>query len=332
MKKILVITLFSICLFAFRKITDKKPEQTEIHDAIQKGLFISQKSSHEFIENAGCFSCHGQCLGAIAFTMGKEKGFVVYDSILSEALQLIQTTNTDLSSYFTEHIELQGANVTYTYALWALSSSHIPSSKSTAMIVHQLLDRQNKDGYWAGGNGRAPLEYYAYSATALAISALNNYTMPGFKNRTEIAKKRAKTWLINTPAINNEEKIFQLLGLKWVNADPGFIKKQAKILLSHQHADGGWSQLDSLTTDAYATGQSLYALNQVGELDVNDKAYQRGIAFLLNTQHEDGSWRVKSRTVPAIPYVSSGFPYGDDQFISAAGTNWATMALLLSIK
>ena len=45
---------------------------------------------------------------------------------------------------------------------------------------------------------------------------------------------------------------------------------------------------------------------------------------------EDGSWMVKSRSFPSVPYVDSGFPHGDDQFISAAGSNWAIMALVLA--
>jgi hypothetical protein len=65
---------------------------------------------------------------------------------------------------------------------------------------------------------------------------------------------------------------------------------------------------------------------------VHATAYQKGISFLLRTQHDDGSWEVQSRTMPSIPYVASGFPYGDNQFISAAGSSWATMALLLAVK
>jgi hypothetical protein len=38
---------------------------------------------------------------------------------------------------------------------------------------------------------------------------------------------------------------------------------------------------------------------------------------------------VKSRSFPFQPYFESGFPYGPDQWISAAGTSWATMALTL---
>jgi len=67
-------------------------------------------------------------------------------------------------------------------------------------------------------------------------------------------------------------------------------------------------------------------------LKADDSAYQKGISFLLKTQHEDGSWKVKSRSIPFVPFVFSGFPHDKDQFISAAGTNWASMALILAVK
>jgi hypothetical protein len=51
---------------------------------------------------------------------------------------------------------------------------------------------------------------------------------------------------------------------------------------------------------------------------------------LLKTQQADGTWRVKSRSFPFQPYFESGFPYGSDQWISAAGSSWATIALTLT--
>jgi hypothetical protein len=60
--------------------------------------------------------------------------------------------------------------------------------------------------------------------------------------------------------------------------------------------------------------------------------YQRGVRFLLNTQLEDGSWYVRSRAIPIQPYFDSEFPHGKDQFISAAATNWATMALTWAVR
>jgi hypothetical protein len=40
---------------------------------------------------------------------------------------------------------------------------------------------------------------------------------------------------------------------------------------------------------------------------------------------------VKTRSIPTNPYFESGFPYGKSQFISYAGSCWATMALLLTM-
>jgi hypothetical protein len=85
--------------------------------------------------------------------------------------------------------------------------------------------------------------------------------------------------------------------------------------------------LTTLETDAYATGQAMYALAMAGMLRTSDAAYQRGAAYLLRTQRPDGSWLVKSRSVPFQPYKESGFPHGKDQWISAAGTSWAALAL-----
>jgi hypothetical protein len=59
-------------------------------------------------------------------------------------------------------------------------------------------------------------------------------------------------------------------------------------------------------------------------------AQVRGVHYLLQTQQEDGSWYVKTRALAFQPYFEADFPYGFDQWISAAGTSWATMALALA--
>jgi squalene cyclase len=97
-------------------------------------------------------------------------------------------------------------------------------------------------------------------------------------------------------------------------------------LLAVQRADGGWSDLDSMESSAYATGKALYAL-QIAGLSATDAAYERAVQFLLSTQLEDGSWHVRTRAMAFQPHFDAGFPHGFDQWISAAGTSWATMAL-----
>jgi hypothetical protein len=117
--------------------------------------------------------------------------------------------------------------------------------------------------------------------------------------------------------------------LAWAKADSEDIKAAAQEVITEQRPDGGWAQLPSLESDAYATGQALTALHEAGQVTTADAIYNRGAAFLLRTQRPDGSWLVRTRSFPFQPYKESGFPHGKDQWISAAGTSWATMALTL---
>ena len=71
---------------------------------------------------------------------------------------------------------------------------------------------------------------------------------------------------------------------------------------------------------------SLYALHMAGVITTDD-AYRKGMAFLLNTQYEDGAWFVRSHTFPVQRYFESGFPFGRHQWISSAGTSWASLAI-----
>jgi mono/diheme cytochrome c family protein len=141
---------------------------------------------------------------------------------------------------------------------------------------------------------------------------------------------RARDYLAKARPATFNQRIFQLLGLGWSGAEQDRLRPFVTAIIDKQHADGGWSQLDGLPGDSWATGQALVALNTVGGVAVSNPAFQKGLRFLLRTQFEDGSWYVRSRAWPFQPHFESEFPHGKDQWISAGGTAWATMALLLT--
>jgi hypothetical protein len=74
----------------------------------------------------------------------------------------------------------------------------------------------------------------------------------------------------------------------------------------------------------------LVALHEAGGVAIRDPAWQRGLEYLLKTRHEDGSWRVKSRSKPFQKYFETGFPGGKDQWISCHASAWGVMALILA--
>src|SRR5262249_53586402 len=94
-----------------------------------------------------------------------------------------------------------------------------------------------------------------------------------------------------------------------------------------QRKDGGWAQLATLESDAYATGEVLYTLAQFVKDPMSDPAWRRGLRFLLQRQEDDGTWHVARRTFPFQPTMESGFPHHRDSWLSAAATSWAVLAL-----
>ncbi|HEX9369236.1 MAG TPA: prenyltransferase/squalene oxidase repeat-containing protein, partial [Vicinamibacterales bacterium] len=208
---------------------------------------------------------------------------------------------------------------------------HAPDTATDAMARFVRL-QQAPAGYWRVAAHRPPIESGDVQVTAQSMRALQVYAPPGERPLADAAIRRAADWLAAVQPDETQERAFQVLGLHWARADRGAVAAAAKRLVSGQRADGGWAQIPSLESDAYATGQSLVALLASGTLTAADPVVRRGVEFLRKTQLADGSWFVARRAIPIQPYFDAGFPHGKDQFISAAATNWATQALLYAMK
>src|SRR5262249_14187400 len=92
-----------------------------------------------------------------------------------------------------------------------------------------------------------------------------------------------------------------------------------------QNDDGGWGQEADLPSDAYATGPALYFLNRAAVASDCDEV-QRGVAFLVSRQKEDGSWPMTSRAHPGAKPMTNPVP------ITYFGSAWATLGLVRSVS
>jgi len=217
------------------------------------------------------------------------------------------------------------------WEMFDLAANHAPRDEYTDATMRFLKAMQTAEGKWRSPESRRPpMGAGEFQAAALAIFALKSYGPPAEQADTERVIARAAAWLAATKAERMQDAAFQLMGLGWAGAKPEAIAASTKALITLQRADGGWAQLPAMDSDAYATGQALYALNAGGKIPSSDPPYVRGLKYLLRTQAADGSWHVNSRSIWIQPYFESGFPYGHDQWISAAGTSWAVMALAMT--
>jgi hypothetical protein len=214
------------------------------------------------------------------------------------------------------------------YMLVGLNAEGYASDLNTDAVAMFLKSRQSADGQWAYSVAdiRPPLCSDYIGQTAVAMRALQLYAPHADEGGYGQSIELAAEWLARAQPKNNDDRGWRVLGLAWSGKNNAARQQAMRELLALQRADGGWSDIDSMESSAYATGKALYAL-QIAGLPASDAAYERAIQYLLNTQLEDGSWYVKSRAMAFQPYFDAGFPHAYDQWISAAGTSWATMAL-----
>lgn len=295
--------------------------------AVGRSLPLLQSSGVEFTRRRGCVTCHQQSHVAVVASMARSRGFAVDEKLAAQEQEHV-------AAFFAAKPEIllgQGLDpLLAAWTLWAWEAEGRAPDHLSDALVHYLVLLQAGDGSWKTPGYRPPADSSHFTFTALALRGLQTYAPPGRRGEIDRRIGRARTWLLHTAAAETEDKTWRLLGLHWAAAGAAPVREAAERLLSEQRADGGWAQLPALPSDAYATGEVLYALHAAGALPARHPAYQRGLAFLSQTQREDGSWFVPTRSFPVIPYFSCGFPHGRAQFISTSATCWATMALLTS--
>jgi ankyrin repeat protein len=346
-----------------RKVTIAKPDPAvSMRQALTRSLPLLQRADVSFQQRSGCVSCHNNSLTAMAVATARKNGFAVDEQIARKQLQATTSYLGDWSERLRQSVGIPGDADTISYVLLGLAAAHHRPDATTDAMARFLKSKQTPEGRWLIFAHRPPLESSDFQVTAVSLRALQLYAPQSNRAAYQRSVEEAARWLTEAHPVSTEDLIFQLLGLVWANTpasitQPGHkanhvretpapsaaemisvLQKGTRDLLAQQQADGGWSQLATLGSDAYATGQSLVALREASKALAYDpaakevrtrieSAYQRGVQFLLNTQLADGSWYVRSRALPIQPFFESGFPHGRDQFISAAATGWATMAL-----
>jgi hypothetical protein len=306
-------------------------EPAGVKEAVQKALPLLKKGAEGHVEKRTCFACHNQAIPIFALTTARTRGFTVTDADIKKQLDFIAEFLGKNRDEYREGKGQGGQADTAGYALLTLAAGGWKADETTDAVAEYLLVRDKGRDHWSATSNRPPSEASAFTTTAVALRALRAYATPAQKERVATRTEAARAWLLKTEPKDTEDRVCRLWGLHAAGAKEKDLRGAADQLAKAQRKDGGWSQAGDLETDAYATGSALVALHQAGSLATTDPVYRRGLAFLMKTQHEDGSWLVHSRSKPFQTYFESGFPHGKDQFISMAASGWATTALSLAL-
>jgi DNA-binding beta-propeller fold protein YncE len=320
------------------------PDPLAIRAAIAKSLPLLQRGAQTFMERSEgrCISCHHQGLILNAVALARERGFAVDEKREQAQVERVHGFYARRQARYRQALQDPEARkaadpygnftVHAGYFLSGYAAEHGKPDAATSVAAVLLASKQLPDGHWDFDDGaRVPIQSSDFTTTALAVNVLQKYGPAEHAKALAECLARAKTWLVKTRPKTTDDKAFRLFGLAWTQADDVVVHEAVAGLLVEQRASGGWAQQDNMPDDVYATGLVLVALHRAGGLPVTAPAYQRGVAYLLKTQQADGSWFVQTRAIPSNPYFESGFPYAKSQFISYAGSCWATMALTLPV-
>jgi len=327
--RLLFLTLAAALAAPALAAVNPGPAAAEIREAVDRAVPLIQKGASGYTKKRGCFSCHHQTMSVLALTFARSRGFKVDPAILEEQVRFTEESLKAGKDGYRQGKGQGGAVDTAGYALMALDVGGFKPDETTAAVAEYLLLWTRQPDHWTSSSNRPPSEKSPFTATFVALRGLSSFGTEEQQERITARREKVREWLLKTPAADTEDRAFRLSALFYAKADTAALEEAKTQLLSSQREDGGWSQTPEMVSDAYATGTALVALHLAGKVPVSDPAYQRGLRFLTESQKSDGSWYVASRSRPFQPYFESGFPYGKDQFISMAGTCWATAALAL---
>ena len=303
-------------------------------EAVRRALPFIERQGVRWMEQKRCASCHHSTFLVWSHNAAAERGVAVDPGRLREWTEWVR----DFRSL--RGRDREGADPLLDHETFRDSPDEVAQlllgrrqdddadaeRRWVEAMASFLLEGQQPDGRWKPG-GQLPMQKRpkretAEATTMWALLALREAD-PQDEEATRLleAEERAAAWLgDDTVGESAEWGAVRLLWLRSRGDSRADATRQT--LLDRQQADGGWGWRLDDPSDALGTGIALYALLRDG-FDRDADAVRRGVAFLLRSQRDDGSWPVRGTKAVRKDRVTPTATYW--------GTCWATIALLESL-
>ncbi|MEX2112475.1 MAG: prenyltransferase/squalene oxidase repeat-containing protein [Pirellulales bacterium] len=292
---------------------------------IDRGLAFLAKDAVAWRDEFKCASCHHASLVVWAMQEAKGRGHTVDEPLLLELTAWISEGEGKTGVPRPEGIP-KALNTKAVYFALGLNSDPQPSDAARQGLARFWKTEeadQIENGSWAAWPETRPPFFGGSdeSMTALATLALLPAAAAG-DEAAVAARDKAVQWLQATKSDDDPQSVaMRLVLFARLDRPAEELAPLVARIKERQNTDGGWSQAVDMASDAWATGQALYALDCAGSMP-DDAAIARGHAFLIATQNADGSWPMTSRpTKPGGAGSTSLVP------IIGAGSAWAVIGL-----
>jgi hypothetical protein len=251
-------------------------------DAAQRGLEWIQQAAVNWSDSKNCFGCHVQGQVLMGQAIALRNGYRVSEPALRFLTEFARNNTWE-------------APAGRAFAGMALARSNEVTGTRldapTRTALGELLQRQTKDGYFYDGAKHLPIVQGQFDVTGNALVALEWGASNGGDARLKPAANRALSWMATHVPATTQDKVHKVIALMRYGTPEQ--EKSAwstvELLTREQQEDGGWKEIAALEgSNAFATGQVLYAFKQAG-VSVMAPTFRRGVDYLLKTQVNDNS-------------------------------------------
>jgi Squalene-hopene cyclase N-terminal domain len=305
------------------------PASADVHRSIHRGLDFLVKDALAWQHQHNCTSCHHAGLVIWSMREAKRAGFATDNKVLFDLTKWVAESGDGKTGVKRPASASKALNAKAVHYALALESNDAPdavSQQGLKRLLATVQQDQTEDGSWmAWPETRPPIFGPSNETmTTLATLALIPAASSG-DSRAKIARDRGIAWLQKTKTDDDPQSVAMRLVLcRRLHRPEVEMKPLVEHICNRQNIDGGWSQAKDMSSDAWATGQALYALALAG-LGNNESHVARAHAFLIQSQRTDGSWPMTSR-----PIKSGGQGSTSLVPITGAGTAWAVIGLARS--
>jgi hypothetical protein len=308
---------------------EARPKPSDVGATIDRGLAFLASDALAWKKQHNCVSCHHAALVIWSMHEARQRGCAVDEPVLAELTKWVAESGdgkTGLPRPAGVPKALNPKAVWFALALAAEPKPDAVSQKGRTRLLETVEGDQIENGAWAAWPETRPPIFGSSdeSMTVLATLAVLPAAAAG-DGPAKVVRDRGVQWLAATKTDDDPQSVALRLVL-WTRLGRPAEEWQPLVrrIKERQNGDGGWSQAKDMASDAWATGQALYALAHAG-IKPDDPAVTRAHAFLVKTQREDGSWPMTSRPVkPGGEGSKSLVP------ITCAGSAWAVLGLVRS--
>jgi pimeloyl-ACP methyl ester carboxylesterase len=339
---LLVVALLAFFLFEPASAGQSSPvpraTTPQVQQAVDRAIKYIQAESANWLSTRKCAACHHAGIPLWALGEAERQGYAIDKAfVTSTAESLLGNKDKLLSSRIFPDPSAppdprpQGRGLNMGLPMLAVAARSLSSlteaqNQTLKLIVEEIINKQQPDGSWEffASLRRPPINESQNVDTAWVIMALQDTMSPDSPKSHREALAKGVAWLDGTirSDIHQDEVLKIILAVR-AGAPRESLQTAIDGMLALQRTDGGWSQtVPNLKSDAFATGQTLYALSLAG-LTVERPEIQRAIDFLVATQKPDGSWPMVSRSTPNGAEGSSKLLTP----INCAASSWAVLGL-----